>query len=75
MMIYKCTAHIEYEVMVTAETAELAATRVFETIGETVLDGVIPLDLFESPEELKINPFLVRVDTTPISECNGGTPC
>jgi len=45
---YKCKAHITYEFIVTAESAEDAENDVFYKIADDITHGIIPIDIYDS---------------------------
>ncbi len=63
---HTCTAHMEYTVIVEAESPEAAEILIFETIGEAVTKGRIPLDLFPTPSGAMVIPMLTSVDVKPL---------
>ncbi len=64
-MQYRCKLNIEYEIIVSAKNKEAAEIRVFETIGEAVTQGEIPMDIFKTPPDTQPIPMLVGVDVSP----------
>jgi hypothetical protein len=62
---YKCKAHITYEFIVEAESAEEAENNVFETISDDIAKGTIPVDVYDSGGCFPV-PMLLSLDVVPI---------
>ena len=61
---YKCTAHITYEFIVAAESAEDAENNVFNTIADDISKGIIPMDIYDSDGCFPV-PILKSLDIVP----------
>ena len=64
---YKCKAHITYEFIVTAESAEDAENNVFYKIADDITQGIIPMDIYDSDGCFSI-PLLVSLDIVPAED-------
>ena len=64
---YKCTAHIKYEFIVTAESEKDAENSVFDAIADDIANGVIPLNIYDSGDCFPI-PMLTSLDIVPADE-------
>lgn len=58
---FKCTTHITYEFIVTAESKEEAENEVFDKMSDDIGKGIIPMDIYDSMDCFPI-PLLESVE-------------
>lgn len=61
---FKCKANITYEFTIMAESKEDAENEIFNTIADSIGEGIIPLDIYDNNGCFPI-PMLESVDVSP----------